>query len=244
VEVVVLESPSAVAEEASHRIHDYVHSDPSPRLGLATGATQQGVYRLLIEAQARGEISFATTRFFMLDEYVGVAPTSSTSFQNVLTTSFLEPIGAKTGSLEVLDGNAPDLSREAERFEKALHQAGGIGMQLLGIGTNGHIAFNEPGSAFDSRTRVVELHPETVTSNSHYFESPHHVPRQAISQGLGTIMEARSIVLIATGESKAPAVAAMLDGVISEDCPASLLQRHPHVVVILDSEAASLSHSR
>lgn len=180
----------------------------------------------------------------MLDEYVGVAPSSPTSFQNVLTTSFLRHIGAKPGSLEVLDGNASDLSREAERFEKALHEAGGIGMQLLGIGTNGHIGFNEPGSAFDSRTRVVELHPDTVKSNAHYFASPDDVPRRAISQGLGTIMEAQSIVLIATGAAKAQAVAVMVEGPISEDCPASLLQRHPHVTVILDSEAASLFRSR
>lgn len=239
-ELVVRDSKQSVAQEAADRIAALVHSLPSAHLGLATGATQQGIYRLLIEAHREGLVDFGDVRFFMLDEYVGVPPTRATSFQHVLITDFLSHVGAEPSALETLEGTAQDLSAEAERFDTVLREAGGVDLQLLGIGTNGHIGFNEPGAAFDSRTRVVELHPATVQSNAHYFDSAASVPTRAISQGVGTIMEARSILLMATGESKASAVASMIEGPVSPDCPASILQRHPQVTVIVDTAAASL----
>jgi glucosamine-6-phosphate deaminase len=242
VELVVRDSKQSVAQEAANRITALIRSSPSSHLGLATGATQQGVYRLLIEAHREGLVNFRDVRFFMLDEYVGVPPTSTTSFQHVLINDFLSHVGAEPTALECLEGNAQDLSAEAERFDAALRDAGGVDLQLLGIGTNGHIGFNEPGSAFGSRTRVVDLHPDTVQSNAHYFDSLSSVPATAISQGIGTIMEARSILLLATGESKASAVASMVEGPVSSDCPASILQRHPQATLIMDPAAASLLH--
>lgn len=241
-ELVVRDSKQSVAQEAANRITALVHSSPSAHLGLATGATQQGIYRLLIEAHRLGLVNFRDVRFFMLDEYVGVPPSSATSFQHVLITDFLSHVGSEPRALETLEGMAQDLAAEADRYEAALRDAGGVDLQLLGIGTNGHIGFNEPGSAFDSRTRVVELHPDTLESNAHYFDSAHSVPASAISQGVGTIMEASSILLMATGEPKATAIASMIDGPVSPDCPASILQLHPQVTVIVDTAAASLLH--
>mgnify|MGYP003565143241 FL=1 len=238
--VIVAREPEAVAHKAAKRILACVRSTPHPSIGLATGGTQSGIYRLLIDAYQRGEVSFAHTIFFMLDEYTGVVPDRPHSFQHTLRTRFLCHVDAPADALRVLDGNAPDLSVEAERFEQALADQGGIDLQLLGIGTNGHIGFNEPGSPFDSRTREVELHEDTRISNATYFSSISEVPRHAISQGIGTIMEAREILLMAKGLHKAPAVQAMIDGDVDSDHPASILQRHPDTTVIVDAAAASL----
>lgn len=242
-ELVVHEDKQSVARDAGARVAGFLRQNPSAHLGLATGATQQGIYEVLIEAHREGTLTLEDVRFFMLDEYVGVPAQSKTSFQNVLISDFLRHVNVTAEALEILNGNAPDLSAEALRFETALQSAGGVDMQLLGIGTNGHIGFNEPGSAFSSRTRVVDLHPETLHSNAHYFESPDHVPRQAISQGIETVMEARSILLLAIGVSKASAVASMVDGPVTPDCPASVLQHHPHVTIIVDRAAASMLRS-
>ena len=137
-----------------------------------------------------------------------------------------------------LDGTAQDPQAAAAAYERAIAEAGGVDNQILGIGTNGHIAFNEPGSPLDSRTRVIDLHPQTIADNARFFDSEAEVPRRALTQGIGTIMEAKRIVLIATGENKADAVRALIQGPVTEDCPASALQRHPHVTVILDEAAA------
>lgn len=239
-ELVVVDTKDSVARESASRIQKLVTQRPSAHIGLATGATQQGIYRLLIDAHQRGDVSFDQVKFFMLDEYVGVPPTSTTSFQHVLTRHFLEKIAVPDHALEILDGMAHDLDAEAQRFEDRLVASGGLDLQMLGIGTNGHIGFNEPGSDFSSRTRVVSLHPDTIRSNALYFDSEDVVPRTALSQGIGTIMEARSILLMATGPSKARAIASLVQGPVTTECPASILTTHPDVTVIVDSAAASL----
>jgi len=243
VDVVIHYTPDAVAEVAAQHVARCVLALPSAHLGLATGATPGGVYRRMTDAHQRGILRLSKVRFFMLDEYVGIDPNKPTSFQNVLRRELLSPIGAEPNALEILDGNATDLPAEAARFEKALRLSGGIDLQILGIGTNGHIGFNEPGSSFTSRTRVVDLHSETVQSNARYFNSPEDVPRKALSQGLGTILEARSILLLATGRSKAHAISLMVEGPRSPKNPASILQLHPDVTVVIDAAAASLLRS-
>jgi len=243
VDIVIFDTPDAVAEVAAQHVSRCLLALPSAHLGLATGATPGGVYQHLTYAHQRGILRLSEVRYFMLDEYVGIDPNKPTSFQNVLRRELLSPIGAEPNALEILDGNATDLPAEAERFENALRSAGGIDLQILGIGTNGHIGFNEPGSSFTSRTRVVELHPETVQSNARYFNSPEDVPRKALSQGLGTILEARSILLLATGGSKAHAISSMVEGLSSPRNPASILQGHPDVTVVIDAAAASLLRS-
>jgi glucosamine-6-phosphate deaminase len=239
VDLVIQDTPEAVAECAAQHVASRVLALPSAHLGLATGATPRGVYQRLTNAHQRGMLPLSEVRYFMLDEYVGIDTKEPTSFQNVLRRELLSPVGAELHSLEILDGNAADLSAEADRFEEALRSSGGIDLQILGIGTNGHIGFNEPGSSFTSRTRMVELHEETVQSNSRYFDSPEVVPRKALSQGLATIFEARSILLLATGDSKARAISSMVEGPTSPSNPASILQRHPDVTVIMDAAAAS-----
>ena len=239
-ELVVVNTKDSVAHEGASRIQDLVTELPSSTVGLATGATQQGIYRLLMDAHQRGDINFDQVKFFMLDEYVGVPATSTTSFRHVLTHHFLQEIGVQDHALEGLDGMANDLDAEAQRFEDTLVASGGLDLQMLGIGVNGHIGFNEPGSDFASRTRVVSLDPETIRSNAIYFDSEDVVPRTALSQGIGTIMEARSILLMATGTSKAHAIASLVHGPVTTECPASILTTHPDVTVIVDSAAASL----
>lgn len=238
--IVVLDDALDVANKAASYIAQTLEANPRAHIGLATGATQNGVYRDLIERHRRGEISFGQASFFMLDEYVGVPVSSPTSFQQVLHSELLGQIDADDSALTALDGNAQNLEQESARFEKALKDSGGIDMQLLGIGTNGHIGFNEPGSPLDSRTREVVLEQATRANNAPYFASIEDVPRTAITQGLGTIMEAQSILLVALGSAKSEAVKAMVRGPISEDCPASILQLHPSVTVILDRAAAAL----
>jgi glucosamine-6-phosphate deaminase len=244
VEVMVFDDAEGVSQAAARHILDVVQRQPKATIGLATGGTQLGVYRELVDAYRQGAVSFAANTFFMLDEYAGIEPTSPNSFQHVVRSEFLHLVDATPHSLHILDGTASDLSGEAERFEHVLRDHGGIDLQLLGIGTNSHIAFNEPGSAFDSRTRVVQLHDDTIHANSPYFAKPSDVPRTAISQGLGTIMEARTILLTATGMSKALAVHAMVEGEVSPQQPASILQHHPHVVAIFDTQAASRLSAR
>lgn len=243
-DVVVVESAEEVAREAASRVTDLVRRHPTASIGLATGGTQLGLYRLLTDVYRRGQVSFADNQFFMLDEYAGILPTSTNSFQHVVRSEFLNHVDAAPRSLHVLDGTAHDLHAEAQRFEQILRDAGGVDMQLLGIGTNGHVGFNEPGSPPNSRTRLVRLHDDTIASNAPYFSSPAEVPRVAISQGLETIMKARSILLMAIGARKAKAVAEMIDGEITLECPASILQGHSGATVIVDSAAASLLASR
>ena len=239
-EVILLHSPEEAALEAARRMKERINEFPNSHIGLATGATQTNVYRALVDNYKKGILSFSKSRFFMLDEYVGLHPDSKDSFYSFLMKNFLQQVDVRTESLERLDGNSPDLDGEAQRFEEVLVNSGGIDLQLVGIGTNGHIAFNEPGSLSDSRTRVVELHPETIEINSQYFEQGAEIPKLALTQGLGTISDAKSILLVATGQSKAQAIFDMVHGPASLDCPASVLQNHHDVTVVLDAAAASL----
>lgn len=238
--LLVLKDSQAVAQAAAEHILSFIHSKPGLNIGLATGKTQEGVYKALIERHRSIKLRIEAARFFMLDEYLGVDAMSSVAFQGQLRSSFLSKVGASLEALEVLDGNAQDRTWESERFERQIQEAGGIDLQLLGIGANGHIGFNEPGSDFESRTRVVELHAETIQANFHQNEPPFKLPKRAISQGLGTIMESHSILLLATGDSKARAIAEMISGPITEQLPASILQLHKNVSVIVDEAAASL----
>jgi glucosamine-6-phosphate deaminase len=243
-EIILLQSPEDAAIEAARRIKEQINEFPNSQIGLATGSTQTNVYRALISNYKNAIIDFSKTHFYMLDEYVGLHPENSNSFYSHLMNSFLLKVGLNSESLERLDGNSLDLSLEAQRFEQVLENSGGIDLQLLGIGTNGHIAFNEPGSLGNSRTRVVQLLPDTIKTNSQHFVQGVEIPKLALTQGLGTISEAKSILLVATGKAKAKAIHDMVHGPVTSDCPASFLQNHPNVTVILDDEAASLLTSK
>lgn len=208
-------------------------------LGLATGSTPNPTYTELVRRHTEDGLSFAGCKAFLLDEYYGLPKSHPESYYATIRRELTHHVDISDADVHSLDGAARDPQAAAAAYERAIAAAGGVDHQILGIGVNGHIAFNEPGSPLDSRTRVIDLHPQTIADNARFFDSEDEVPRRALTQGIGTILEAKRIVLIATGENKAEAVRAFTQGPVTEDCPASALQRHGAVTVILDEAAAS-----
>lgn len=230
-EVVITADPGRIAADAIA-----AHVRPGAVLGLATGSSPLPVYTELLRRRDAGDLSFAGVRSFTLDEYVGLPRTHPQSYHAVIRREFTDSAGITVDSP---DGQAADISAEAARYEAAIRDAGGIDVQLLGIGTDGHIGFNEPGSSLASRTRVKTLTPQTRADNARFFDSVADVPVHVLTQGLGTILEAKHLVLVATGPGKAPAVATAVEGPVSAMCPASVLQLHPHVTFVVDEAAAA-----
>jgi glucosamine-6-phosphate deaminase len=212
---------------------------PEATLGLATGGTMTGLYGELSRRHAAGRLSFARAKGFNLDEYLGLAPDDARSFAAYMRRSLFDRVDFAPGAARLPRGDAADPAAESEAWEAAIAAAGGIDLQLLGIGRNGHIGFNEPGSARDSRTRVVELDATTRGDAVAGFGSLDLVPRQAITAGVATILASRRIVLLAFGRSKAAIVRRMLRGPVGPECPASWLQAVGHALVVLDHEAAA-----
>ncbi|MEJ5943735.1 glucosamine-6-phosphate deaminase [Pseudokineococcus basanitobsidens] len=206
-------------------------------LGVATGSSPLQVYESLA---ARDLPGWDGVEVFALDEYVGLPAGDRASYADVVDREVRAPLGVDPARVHVPDGRADDLDAACDAYEQALVAAGGVDVQVLGIGATGHIGFNEPGSPFSSRTRVVELTPRTVADNARFFASADDVPRRAITQGIATIARARRHVLIARGEGKAEAVRAALEGEVAPDCPASALRTFEDVLVLLDPAAASL----
>lgn len=236
--VIVTESETELAQHAANAIADALRSRPAPVLGVATGSSPLGTYRALAEMVDSGELDLGKASVFALDEYLGMGADDPHSYAATIAETVTGPLRLDPARVHVLDGSAPDPEEECRRYEQAIAEAGGVDAQLLGIGANGHIGFNEPGSTPDSRTRVQRLSEETRRANSRFFSSLDEVPAHCLTQGLGTIGEARQLVLVATGEAKAEAVAAALEGPLDPQCPASVLQRHPSVLVALDRAAA------
>lgn len=211
---------------------------PDSVLGLATGATPLGLYEGLAELCRRGLVSFAQIRTFNLDEYLGLAKQDPQSYAHFMQEHLFRHTDINPDNVHLLDGTTQDPRNECERYEAAIDQAGGIDLQVLGLGMNGHIGFNEPGSPFGGRTRQVHLSEDTVARNSAL--SGAIVPSESMSMGLRTIMNAREIVLLVSGRDKAPALAAALEGPVTPDVPASILQLHPAATVIADRASARL----
>lgn len=220
---------------AAQLVAGLVRSKPTAVLGLATGSSPLPLY----EALAREKLDLGRVRGFSLDEYLGLGPEDEKSYAQVIRHEVVERLGLDPALVRTPDGLAADPAQEAADFDRSIREAGGIDLQILGIGSNGHLAFNEPPSGFGSRTRVVELARSTREDNARFFASLDDVPTRAITQGLGTIAGARHLLLMAHGEGKADAVARAVEGPVSEDFPASLIQRHPHVTLVLDDAAAS-----
>ena len=234
----------ATAEAAAAHVADeivrLVAARPGAVLGLATGATMRPVYARLAAAARAGQVSFGQARTFNLDEYAGLPPSHPASFAAFMHAALFGPARFDPARTSLPDGMARDPAAEAARYEAAIVQAGGIDLQLLGIGRNGHIGFNEPGAAFGSRTRCVMLDRSTRDANRRSFPPGTDVPGHAVTMGIGTIMEARAVLLLATGRPKARAVAAAWAGPPGPHCPASALRRHPCATFVCDAEAASL----
>ena len=215
-----------------------IRAKPDAVLLLPTGTTPLGMYGRLAELHAEEGLSFARATFFNLDEYLGLAPDHPASYHVYMEENFYGLVDADPAQVHVPDGSAPDPEAECEHYEAAIREAGGVDLAVLGIGRNGHIGFNEPGAPFGSRTRVVRLAESTRRVNAADFEG-NRAPERAITVGMATVFEAREVLLLASGANKAGAVAAAVEGEISEFVPASILKRHPDATFLLDGEAAS-----
>lgn len=241
-EVVLCADEHEVARLAADAVEALVRSRPQAVLGVATGSTPLGLYRELARRHDRG-LRLDQVSAFLLDEYVGLPAGHPQSYREVIRRELAGPVGLPDGRLHGPDGSAGDLSAECARYEAAIVASGGVDLQVVGIGANGHVAFNEPSSSLASRTRIKTLTPRTRADNARFFASmdpsePDEVPTHVLTQGLGTILETRHVVLLALGEAKAAAVAAAVEGPVSARCPASVLQLHPHVTVLVDPPAA------
>lgn len=225
---------------AADRVCERILAKPNLVLGLATGETPLQLYRELVERFGRGDVDFSKVTTFNLDEYLGLPPDHPQSYRYFMDRNLISHINIPRERTHVLDGMTRDAEKTCREYEAAIAEAGGIDIQILGIGGSGHIAFNEPGSTFDSRTRVVDLSEDTIRANSdgRFFKDPAEVPRQALSMGLGTIMEAKEILLLASGKRKANAIRTSLEGLPTPDVPASILQRHRAAHLFIDGAAA------
>lgn len=237
----VCETSAEVAAKASEIIANLVRSRPDSVIGLATGSTPEQTYARLAELHHGEGLEFRRVTSFNLDEYWGLDGDHDQSYRFFMNDRLFDRIDIRPWNTHVPNGAAANHDLECRAFETKILAAGGIDLWLLGIGTNGHVAFNEPGSPVDSRTRLVNLAPSTIEANSdgRFFKDAESVPRFALSAGIGTIRESRRILLLATGAQKADAVARAVEGPPTTDCPASLLQSHPDCTFIVDREAAS-----
>ncbi|MFV0257569.1 MAG: glucosamine-6-phosphate deaminase [Acidimicrobiales bacterium] len=234
----VYRSATVIADAVAQVVHQYVTVTDDPVLGLATGVTMDPVYAELVERYRRGSSSFDHASFVQLDEYLGLHPGSPHRFRHSLLDRFIDPTDARPEALASPDVDDPLLDAAAAAFERRI-AVRPIGLQLLGIGRNGHIGFNEPGTPFDAPTRVVPLTPDTMQANRRHFPSAKDMPTHAMTQGISTIMAAHRIVLIVVGAAKQEALTRALTGPVTPDLPASILQRHPDVTVIADATAAA-----
>ncbi len=237
-QVHVYESAEQVGRAAAMLFASQIIRKPNSVLGLATGSSPIGCYKQLIEWHKAGLLDFSSCVSYNLDEYCGLPETHECSYHAFMHDNLFAHVNFKQSFLP--DGNAPDLAAECRRYDAAIAAAGGIDMQLLGIGRNGHIGFNEPGATMVYGTQVVQLTKSTIDANRRFFESEAAVPRKAISLGIGGIMAAREVVLLAMGEDKAQAIREAVLNDINPQVQASILRTHPHATILLDRAAASL----
>lgn len=234
--ILIFPDAADASAQTAHRIAALLLAQPRAVLGLATGGTMKPVYAALCQALAPGPATFTS---FNLDEYVGLPAHHPQSYAYYMRATLFDALRLPASQGHLPRGDAPDPAAEAARYEAAIAAAGGIDLQLLGLGANGHIGFNEPTSSLGSRTRVKTLTRKTVADNARFFGPEEQVPRLAITMGIGTILDAREILLLATGAAKAGAVARMVEGPVTAACPASALQLHPRTTVLIDAAAAS-----
>jgi glucosamine-6-phosphate deaminase len=231
----------AMSERACSIMIETINRIKNPVLGLATGSTPEGLYQKIIEKFNEGMVSFQDVTTLNLDEYVGLEREDVNSYYRYMKEKLFDHVDIKLERVHLPNGAATDLEGECQRYERQIQQAGKIDLQILGMGINGHIGFNEPGTPFSSRTHVVELAASTREANSRFFPTLDDVPTQALTMGIATIMESKEILLLVSGEQKAEAIARLAEGDISEDFPASILRNHPNVTVIVDEGAMVLA---
>lgn len=238
-EIVICKTKEEASRKAADLVAALVKRNPKAVLGLATGSTPIDLYNGLIADNQAGRISFKTVKSWNLDEYYGLPPTHDQSYRFFMDTNLFNHIDIDKANTHVLNGLATDWKAEVAAYEAAIRAAGGIDLQVLGIGSDGHIAFNEPGSSLASRTRLVSLTPQTIADNARFFATASDVPKQALSMGVGSIMEAKRVVLLAFGANKADAVKGAVEGGVSQFCTASALQMHSDCWFFCDDAAAA-----
>ena len=238
-EVIIRPSEAAAASLVARLIAKELEGNPHLVLGLATGRTMESVYRLLAAMHQEERLDFSLCRTFNLDEYVGISPEDVHSYRHYMNEHLFRQVNIDVRNTHLPNGQAANLEAECARYEEAIRRAGGIDLQLLGIGDDGHIGFNEPLSALRSRTRVKALTPVTIAQNAPLFGGPEHMPRRAITMGVGTILECGRCLVLATGKEKASIVARAVEGPITAMISATALQLHPRCTVVVDEDAAS-----
>lgn len=244
-QVIVTPETGSAFQQAASIIAGEIRSTPSPVLGLATGRTMEGIYSLLVQDHCENGLDFSAVTSFNLDEYVGLPASSPQSYRHYMDEHLFTHVNMRPDHVHVPNGIAEDLTAECSAYETAIQKAGGIGLQLLGIGETGHIGFNEPPSSFDSRTRQVTLDPVTRRQNAGMFGGdPEQVPEKALTMGVGTILDARHLLLVACGRRKAEIIARALLDSVTPDVSASAIRLHPRCTVILDQAAAATWQKR
>jgi glucosamine-6-phosphate deaminase len=238
-EIIIQSDTVAAVQYAARFMAATIRRTPRAVLGLATGGTPEGVYAELVRMHREEGLDFSGVETFNLDEYVGLPPEHKSSYRYYMASRLFNPVKIPSSATHFPDGMAADLPAECLQYERQIKSAGGIGLQLLGIGRDGHIGFNEPTSSLASRTRIKTLTEETIRDNTKYFKKGEKVPFHVLTMGIGTIREARTVLMVALGETKAEAVAQMVEGPVTSMVPASALQMHEKTVVILDGAAAA-----
>ena len=235
----VVDSYDDMSKVAATMVAESLRQKPNLVLGLATGSTPLGLYRELIRMRREDGLSFAKATTFNLDEYIGLPRTHNQSYYYFMHENLFQHLDLRSDAVYVPDGMAEDIEAHCAWYENEIQLRGAIDLQILGIGANGHIAFNEPGSSLGSRTRIKTLTGQTINDNARFFSTADEVPKLAITMGIGTIMEAKEILLLASSQSKAGAIKAAIEGPITHMVPASIIQMHRKAFVIVDHDAAS-----
>lgn len=239
-QVIIMPDNTAVSELAAKiidkRIREHIHTV----LGLATGETMERLYAILVRRHLENDLDFSLLRTYNLDEYIGIPPEHPNSYRSYMNKHLFNQVNIDLRNTYLPNGMAEDFEHECHQYEKDIREDGGIDLQLLGIGKSGHIGFNEPLSALKSRTREKALTPKTITQNEHFFDPPSSMPKRALTMGVGTILEAKRILLLATGESKAEILAKAVEGPVTAMVSASALQLHEDCIVIVDEAAGEM----
>lgn len=238
--IIIVGSYEKLGVEAANIVAGQIYLKPDSVLGLATGSTPVSMYQRLVAVHRTVGLDFSQVTTFNLDEYIGMGPENPQSYHYFMWENFFKHINIRPENVHIPNGMAEDMEAEGERYERLIEEQGGIDLQVLGIGQNAHIGFNEPDVKFAATTHKVELDEETIQANSRFFESISDVPRYAVSMGIKTIMMAEHVVLLASGENKAKAVHRAVCGDVTPEAPASILQLHRDVAVIVDREAAGM----
>ena len=238
--VLVYDTEEQIGIAAGNYMCGQVLQKSNSVLGLATGSTPLKPYKQMVDLCEKGVVDFSHVTTFNLDEYVNLDVNDKNSYHTFMHENLFDHVNIPKENINFLNGNAKDLEKECMEYEEKIKAAGGIDIQLLGIGSNGHIAFNEPSDCFQRWSHVVELKESTVKDNSRFFNSIEEVPTRAVTMGIGSIMQAKKILIIAIGEKKAKAIKQLINGDVTPQCPASVLQFHKEVTLMLDKGAASL----